>query len=578
MDTSSIPTVPPAQEAESAAVPPPLPKREVLLERVAEGAAVPPPLPKATSKAPLGDPTWWRLNRGIPFIVLLLVAAASDYFCPLLCEHEPFIGFGTALGTLFFIAALLLLRKDYSRGEQVFLICFALISAAAQAVSGSILCWVATPAVCLLMLLFPKESEEPMPTGRTWWSFWLARRPDASKAKAVTSGCLPLGISFAAGLVLFFGFLAIFASGNPVVKMAWELICEYWNKFLEFLHLDMTIWLHALTWFIGLTGFGVFTFARSHTAPAAPRPAETPGKSILPHLPSFALTGINAAFAIATSTDIVYLWFRRIPEGISQTQYLHHGAQSIIVASVLAAGLLLLLFRNRGAARQSSVALLLGYLLVFQTALLAVSVFMRLFFQIEAYGFTGIRVLAGEMMLCGVVGIGLLLSYLRGGQFLRHLRMGFALIVLLLFAFRIQPPSALAGDLNRIHVAFYPQWKFETTDFMAPDASFDSAGCLSFADAYMKPTTNWEMRSLRDAAQSVRRRHLGNWRDLTVNALRFRETADSVYERENKKILDLEAIRRAEEKARQEAEQAEQGGEPQPDNGEDGESAAQAEG
>lgn len=540
MDTAdtSLPPVPPPlplEETPDASPQTDTTKRDELLKRVAADTATPPPLPKQAPQSPLTDPSWWRLNRGIPFIVLLLVAAASDYFCPLLCEHEPFIGFGTALGTLFFIAALLLLRKDYSRGECVFLILFALISAAAQAVSGSLLCWLATPVVCLLVLLFPLESEEPMPTGRTWWGFWLARRPDASKAKAVTSGCLPLCISIAVGLVLFFAFLAIFASGNPVVKMAWEVICEYWNKLLDFLHLDMTIWVHALVWCIGLTGFGIYTFARNRVVLAAPRPAEAPGKSILPQLPSFALTGINAAFAIATSTDIVYLWFRRIPEGISQTQYLHDGAQSIIIASVLAAGLLILLFRSRGAARQSGVAMLLGYLLVFQTALLAVSVFLRLYFQIEDYGFTSDRVLAGELMLCGVVGIGLLLSYIRGGQFLRHLRTGFALIVLLGFAFRIQPPSALAGDLNLLFLDSHPKWTFDVRDFLSSSPRFDAEGCLSFADAYMRPTTKYEIRVLRDAADAHRVRHRGTWRDLTVNALRFREAAEAVYTREQER-------------------------------------------
>lgn len=559
MDTpdTSLPPVPPPLPTEEAPATSPqtdTTKRDELLKRVAAGAATPPPLPKKTPPSPLGDPSWWRLNRGIPFIVLLLVAAAADYFCPLLCEHEPFIGFGTALGTLFFITALLLLRKDYSRGERIFLIFFALISAAAQGVSGSILCWLATPAVCLFMLLFPQVTEEPMPKGRTWWGFWLARRPDASKAKAVTSGCLPLCISIAVGLVLFFAFLAIFASGNPVVKMAWEVICEYWNKLLDFLHLDMTIWAHALVWVIGLTGFGLFTFARNSVPPAAPRPAATPGKSLLPHLPSFALTGINAAFAIATSTDIVYLWFRRIPEGISQTQYLHDGAQSIIIASVLAAGLLLLLFRSRGAARQSSVAVLLGYLLVFQTALLAVSVFLRLFFQIDDYGFTCDRVLAGELMLCGLVGIGLLLSYIRGGQFLRHLRTGFALIVLLGFTFLIQPPSALAGDLNLLFRDSHPKWTFDVRDFLRSSPCFDAEGCLSFADAYMKPTTKYEICKLRDAANAVRARHRGTWRDLTVNALRFREQAEAVYTREQDRydqILREEAHQRMEREAKE---------------------------
>lgn len=557
MDTadSSLPPVPPPSQPEPTPVPPPLPttpKHDELLKRVAAGTATPPPLPRQGATSPLGDPSWWRLNRGIPFIVLLLVAAASDYFCPLLCEHEPFIGFGTALGTLFFIAALLLLRKDYSRGECIFLLLFAFISAAAQAVSGSVLCWLATPAVCLLMLLFPQVSEEPVPTGRTWWGFWLARRPDASRAKAVTSGCLPLCISIAVGLVLFFAFLAIFASGNPVVKMAWETICEYWNKLLDFLHLDMTIWIHALIWLIGLTGFGLFTFARNRVFPTAPRPAAAPGKSLLPHLPSFALTGINAAFAIATSTDILFLWFRRIPEGISQTQYLHNGAQSIIIASVLAAGLLLILFRSHGAARQSRVAMLLGYFLVFQTALLAVSVFLRLFFQIEDYGFTCDRVLAGELMLCGVVGIGLLLSYICGGQFLRHLRTGFALIVLLGFTFLIQRPSALAGDLNLLFCDSHPKWTFDTRDFLRSSPRFDIEGCLAFADVYMKPTTRYEIRELRDAADAVRARHRGTWRDLTVNALRFREQADAVFTREQDRydqILREEAHRQMEREA-----------------------------
>lgn len=559
MDTAdtSLPPVPPPlplEETPAASPQTDTTKRDELLKRVAAGTATPPPLPKQTPQSPLADPSWWRLNRGIPFIVLLLVAAASDYFCPLLCEHEPFIGFGTALGTLFFIAALLLLRKDYSRGECVFLILFALISAAAQAVSGSLLCWLATPAVCLLVLLFPLESEEPMPTGRTWWGFWLARRPDASKAKAVTSGCLPLCISIAVGLVLFFAFLAIFASGNPVVKMAWEVICEYWNKLLDFLHLDMTIWVHALVWCIGLTGFGIYTFARNRVVLAAPRPAEAPGKSILPQLPSFALTGINAAFAIATSTDIVYLWFRRIPEGISQTQYLHDGAQSIIIASVLAAVLLILLFRSRGAARQSCVAMLLGHLLVFQTGLLAVSVFMRLFFQIEDYGFTCDRVLAGELMLCGVVGIGLLLSYIRGGQFLRHLRTGIALIVLLGFTFCIQPPSALAGDLNLLFRDSHPKWTFDTHDFLGSSPCFDAEGCLSFADACMKPTTKYEISVLRNAADAHRVRHRGTWRDLTVNALRFREQAEAVYTREQERydaIQREEAHRQMEQEAKE---------------------------
>lgn len=483
----------------------------------------------------MSDPSWWRLNRGIPFLVLLLVAAAADYFCPALCEGGCLIGFGTALGTLFFMAALLLLRRDFSRGEQVFLILFALLSAAAQAFSGSVLCWLLVPVICLLLVHLPRVSEEAQPKGRSWWGFWLARRPSASKAKALSGSCLPLVICLAVSLVLFFGFLAIFAEGNPVVHRAFELICEYWNKVLDLLHLDATIWVHAFVWALGIAGFGFFTSARRHTARRTERAAAPAGRTLLPQLPSFALAGINAAFAIATSTDILFLWFRRIPEGISQTAYLHQGADSIIWASVLAAGLLVFLFRNGGNARSGLVARGLAHLLVLQTALLAVSVFLRLAFQIEDYGFTCDRLTAVELMLGGLVGIALLLSYIRGGQFLRHLRIGCAVLVLLFVTANIQPPSALAGDLNLLILDTHPHWKFETADFHRP-ARFDTENSLAFADRFRQETELNDIRRFRDEAEQIRRRHEGNWRLLTVNALRFRELAETVYQREDKRV------------------------------------------
>ena len=492
---------------------------------------VPPPLPSEKAAC---DPSWWRLHRGIPFLVLLLVAAAADYFCPALCEGGCLIGFGTALGTLLFAAALLLLRKDFSRGEQAFLVLFALLSAAAQAFSGSVLCWLLVPVVCLLIVHLPRVDGEPQPKGRSWWGFWLARRPTASKAKVLSGSCLPLLISLAVSLVLFFGFLAIFAEGNPVVHRAFELICEYWNKVLDFLHLDATIWVHAFVWAGGIAGFGFFTAARRHTARRPECATATEGRTLLPQLPSFALAGINAAFAVATSTDILFLWFRRIPAGISQTAYLHQGADSIIWASVLAAGLMLLLFRVRGCARRSRIARELAHLLVFQTALLAVSVFLRLAFQIEDYGFTCDRVTAVELMLGGLVGIALLLSYIRGGQFLRHLRIGGAVLALLFVAANIQPPSALAGDLNLLLLDSHPHWKFETADFHRP-ARFDTENSLAFADRFRLETELNDIRRFRDAAAACNCRHKGNWRLLTVNALRFRELAETIYAREDKR-------------------------------------------
>ena len=126
-----------------------------------------------------------------------------------------------------------------------------------------------------------------------------------------------------------------------------------------------------------------------------------PGSPWLPHLPAVSLLFINLAFLVNNGTDVAFLWRGSVPDGISQTAYLHDGADSIMLAAFLSALVLLVLFRPEGSVRASKTGIVLGFILAAQTGLLAASVGMRLYFQIKDFGFSPNRVTAGIYLLMG---------------------------------------------------------------------------------------------------------------------------------------------------------------------------------
>lgn len=426
------------------------------------------------------DPSWWRLGW-VPYAVLVLVAAAADLCFPVLQTRGlEYLGAGSGLGVLLFMAALLMLRRDFYRSEQLFLGALALVGAAGLLVCGSHAGWICALTLQFFVIIFnpaPPQTVEPEVEYRSWWAFWRDRRRHARSDW--WRSILPGLISVLVGVVCFVAFLCIFASGNPVVQMVWLTITSWWNSLMEYLQISWDFWVHVIVWVAGILGFGIFTVQRVTQSvirvPEAVGGDVPVGRSMLPHLPLTVLLGVNLAFLVATGTDIAFLWFRRVPEGVSQTDYLYEGATSIVWASVLAAGLLVYLFRRRGSVRRTVVARGLGFVLVVQTFLLAVSVYVRLYNQIEEYSFTPMRILAGEFMLLGVAGLLILLCYMcsRGG-FLRYARRCVACLGLLGLVFTINPPASLAGDLNLRYVAEKPHWKFSTADFRS--------GCFNVYD------------------------------------------------------------------------------------------------
>lgn len=444
------------------------------LPKVPPAPAARPNIPNPNIPAPavpkvVQDPTWWRLGS-VPFLVLVLVAAAADLAWP----RSIGFGMGAGIGCFLAINALLLLRKDFTRGEYWFLQVLAALNMLSLFVSGDIFNWLASVVMPFFLVLMPSATSytEANVRYRNWWSFWLARRRNGEEKKsrfAALRAMLPLLICILIGIIFFITFLCIFASGNPVVELVWNTLADWWNRLVKFLSISRDFWMHAAMWLVGILWFGIYCFRRpARFAAPQPTPSAAPatGSTMLPYLPLCVLLGINAAFAVATSTDIAFLWFGNVPEGISQTTYLHEGAISITWAAVLAAGVLLILFRRRGSARSSVASRICGYLLVAQTFLLAISVYMRLYHQIEDYGFTMRRIQAAEAMLMGLAGLVILVLYMaRTGTLRRYAGICIGTLLLMLFAFGVYSPARLAANLNMTYLPSHPHWKFSFSDF-----------------------------------------------------------------------------------------------------------------
>lgn len=453
----------------------------------------PMPMP-APVKLPVEDPSWWRYGA-FPFIVLILAAATADF--GMYCDQ---LGIGAGLACILLTSAILLLRKDYTRGERWFLGILAVVNGAALAVSGSWVNYALGFTIPFILQIFPLKSPINTPCRfRTWWEYWVAHRKhdDAGKGRCRWRSIMPTFLSILVGAILFIAFLAIFAHGNPVVQQVWTAIADAWNKVVTYLNLGRDFLIHLLFWCIGIVFFGFFALRRPNPLPVlAPAKADddAPGKTVLPYLPICSLIGVNLAFLITTSTDIAYLWFRNVPEGISQTVYLHDGAASITWASALAAIMLVFFFRRKGSARHSAACKISGYLLVVQTFLLAVSVYMRLYYQISDGGFTVLRIRAAEAMLLGLAGLVVLLFYMAGsGSFCKYVKIALCTAMLMLVSFSICSPSRIAGDLNMRYIATHPQWQFNELDFQC--GRFKVEENLTFAYYIYKqnPTGNSRM-------------------------------------------------------------------------------------
>ena len=158
-------------------------------------------------------------------------------------------------------------------------------------------------------------------------------------------------------------------------------------------------------------------------------------------------------------------------------------------------------------------------MLIFQTFLLAASVYLRLYYQICDYGFTYRRILAGESLLLGLVGLMILLFYIATeARFWRCAKVCLGTMILLVIAGGIISPTRLAATLNLQYKDANPHWKFEARDF--DYGRFSAVSHLAFAEMiYQQNPNRYMAKNLLLTARGIVERenaHSG-WTTFTLN-------------------------------------------------------------
>jgi hypothetical protein len=112
------------------------------------------------------------------------------------------------------------------------------------------------------------------------------------------------------------------------------------------------------------------------------------------------LIAMNLVFALQLVLDSRYLVLGQdLPEGMSYAEYAHRGAYPLIATAILAAALVLAVFRPGGIAQRSKLAVWLVILWIAQNIVLVASAAWRLQAYVEVYTLTRLRVAAAVWML-----------------------------------------------------------------------------------------------------------------------------------------------------------------------------------
>lgn len=112
------------------------------------------------------------------------------------------------------------------------------------------------------------------------------------------------------------------------------------------------------------------------------------------------LIAVNGLFFAANTIDVVYLWAdAKLPAGVNASQFVHSGVYALIAATVLAAGLLAVIFQQQPTVAHSFWLRVLALLWIAQNILLIAGVFRRLALYVDAYQLSELRVYVGCFLL-----------------------------------------------------------------------------------------------------------------------------------------------------------------------------------
>lgn len=151
------------------------------------------------------------------------------------------------------------------------------------------------------------------------------------------------------------------------------------------------------------------------------------------------LIAMNVVFAVQLILDSRYLVLGQdLPEGMTYAEYAHRGAYPLIATAILAAALVLAVFRPNGIAQRSKLAVYLVLIWIVQNIALVVSAAWRLQGYVEVYTLTRLRVAAAVWMLMVAGCLVLLLWRIarsRDNAWLTGWAMGWGIAVLWLCSF-----------------------------------------------------------------------------------------------------------------------------------------------
>jgi hypothetical protein len=208
-----------------------------------------------------------------------------------------------------------------------------------------------------------------------------------------------------AGLV----FGTLFINANPLIaefaaRMSWSLPVTY------LFSISTPI---ALMAFLGM---GVLMRMRPRAASAATGKLETANSSLQKYFSRasvvISLVLLNIMFAAENALDYVYIWQGiALPPGMSFTSYVHRGSYSLIATALLAAVLMIIIFRPGTDTQDSRRTRWLVYLFAFQNVLLVASTAKRTSAYVDYSGMTLWRLSA--LIWMGVIAAGLLLIAVR---------------------------------------------------------------------------------------------------------------------------------------------------------------------
>jgi len=233
-------------------------------------------------------------------------------------------------------------------------------------------------------------------------------------------------------------FLLLFSSGNALLgahlRAAMDVLAD-WARRLHFPSLG-----RVLFWGFIATASLAFLFPRIDPRVAAlcsknwPTIPACDDESVGLWRTLLILIVVNALFFWANGLDACFLWMSaKLPANVSYSEFVHEGALSLTVTTLLSAAVLVVLFQQCDALTRNGWVQGLAMLCIAQNAFLISSVGLRLKLYVEAYELSVLRVHVCTFLVLVVAGYALLVWRIVRGKSLNWLIFSNAAAVLGLF-------------------------------------------------------------------------------------------------------------------------------------------------